>query len=111
MEFQMKHVICLTTFFVMIGLVGCQNVQKRFCDQSVSMLCSKCEQCGGDYKACGLNGITQKSECISTLSEVCAAYDGSFKQELSQNCLEQINQLSCEKLKSSGKPEICTRLF
>ena len=108
----MKQVICLlAAICVCLRLMGCQNVQKRFCDQSVAMLCSKCEQCGGDYKACGLNGITQKSDCISTLSEVCAAYDGVFKQELSQNCLEQLNQISCDQLKSSGKPEVCTRLF
>ena len=107
----MKQLLCLSAFLVLVCLKGCKDVQKQFCDQSVSMLCSKCEQCGGDYRACGLNGVTQKSECISTLSKVCAAYDGSFKQELSRNCLEQLNQVSCSQLKTSGKPEVCTRLF
>ena len=98
-------------FAIILLLAGCQNPQKRFCDRAVEMLCTKCEQCGGDYKACGLNRTTNKAECISTLSNVCSAYDGVFKQEVSQTCLEQLSQISCEQLKSSGKPEMCTRLF
>ena len=98
-------------FAIILLLPGCQNPQKQFCDRAVETLCAKCEQCGGDYKSCGLSRITNKAECISTLSNVCSAYDGVFKKEVSQTCLEQLYQINCEQLKSSGKPEMCTRLF
>lgn len=107
----MKRMIWLFAVGGLILLSSCQDPHKKFCDRAVDMLCTKCEQCGGDYKACGLNRTTSKADCISTLSNVCSAYDGVFRQEVSQTCLEQLNQINCEQLRSSGKPEVCTRLF
>ena len=107
----MKRMIWLFAIGFLILLSSCQDPHKKFCHQAVNTLCTKCEQCGGDYKMCGLNKTTSKADCITTLSNVCSAYDGVFKQEVSSTCLMQLNQISCEQLRDSGKPEMCTRLF
>ena len=101
--------------FAVIGMAslvwGCQNPQNRFCKEAVSELCSRCESCGNDFKPCGLTQTSDRAECESTLMGVCAAYDAEFKHELSRTCLEQLNHLTCDQLRSNGKPDTCNRLF
>ena len=105
----MKQRILLFALAVVM-LAGCQDEQKRFCVQASNALCDRCQSCG-DFKACGLNRVTSKEDCAATLQSVCAAYDSLYSGEVARTCLQGIESLSCEQLKSSGKPDVCTRLF
>lgn len=102
----------IVTFFslFLLFVVGCQDEQKRFCIQAASSLCAQCEQCG-DFTACGLTRVTNRHDCVTTLEHVCSAYDSLYSKEVGRACLHGIEQLKCETLKASGKPEVCTRLF
>ena len=105
----MKQRILLFAITILL-FAGCQDEQKRFCVQASTSLCEKCQECG-DYKACGLTRASTKEDCISTLENVCAAYDIMYSSEVANSCLHSIQSLSCETLKRDGKPEVCTRLF
>lgn len=104
----MKKLLILS--LLLISLTGCQDEQKRFCTEATTQLCTLCEQCG-DFKACGLTRVNNRAECINTLANVCSAYDSLYSKEVSRACMQGIQQLNCETLKATGKPEVCTRLF
>ena len=98
---------------IVVGLLclcGCRDVHRSFCEQAVSKLCDRCAQCG-DYKSCGLMRAADRSACVDALESVCAAYDSAYSAEVARSCLNQLDTLTCDTLKSSGKPEVCTRLF
>ena len=105
----MKQRLLFFAFAVLL-LAGCQDEQKRFCVQASGALCERCQSCG-DFKACGLTRVSSKEECATTLQNVCAAYDSLYSGEVARTCLQGIESLTCEQLKTSGKPEVCTRLF
>ena len=91
-------------------LCGCRDVHRSFCEQAATKLCDRCAQCG-DYKSCGLLRTSDRNSCISSIESVCAAYDAVYSAEVARSCLSQLDSLTCDSLKSSGKPEVCTRLF
>ena len=105
----MKHFV-----WIIIGCLlcvcGCLDPHRSFCEQAASKLCDRCTQCG-DYKSCGLLRTTDRASCVSSIESVCAAYDSMYSSEVARSCLEQLDALSCDSLKSSGKPEMCTKLF
>ncbi|MBQ9395607.1 MAG: hypothetical protein IJU23_08850 [Proteobacteria bacterium] len=90
---------------------ACQNEQQQFCSDAVTTLCGRCASCGGDFKACGLNHVTSRDECISTLTNVCSAYDANYARSTANTCLTELTRLTCDQLKTEGKPEVCTRFF
>lgn len=104
----MKRLFLIIIFLTLLS--GCQDEQKRFCIQASTSLCDRCQSCG-DYKACGLTRAQSRDECIQTLQNVCSAYDSLYSKEVSHTCLQALEHLTCEQLKSEGKPETCTRLF
>lgn len=105
----MKRVLlCL---FILFILAGCEDSQKRFCREAAETLCDRCASCGNDFTACGLKRTSSTAECVETLKHVCSAYDSLYNMEAGRSCLQGLNSLSCDQLKSEGKPEICTRLF
>ena len=108
-HFPMKRLLLYIT--IILIATGCQDEQKQFCIQASTKLCDRCQSCGGDFHACGLNRIHSREECVQVLQTVCAAYDSLYSKEVSRTCLHELDQISCEKLKAEGKPETCTRLF
>ena len=96
---------------IFLAFSGCTNAQKDFCAQASERLCGLCEKCGGDYAACGLKRTRDHAECVTTLRNVCSAYDGDYNKEVARSCLSAMGDLSCDALKANGKPEVCTRLF
>ena len=107
----MKHWAVVISIIFLIFVSACRDEQKQFCTKAVTTLCGRCDSCGGDFRQCGLTRAKTVSECIETLEQVCASYDSIYSQEVSQTCLERLTQLTCDRLKTEGKPEICTRLF
>ncbi|MBR4985450.1 MAG: hypothetical protein IKY83_06915 [Proteobacteria bacterium] len=103
-----RLLLCL---FILLLLSGCEDAQKRFCREAAESLCGRCASCGNDFTACGLKRTASTSECVDTLKHVCSAYDSLYNKEAGRACLTGLATLSCEQLKTEGKPEICTRLF
>ena len=91
-------------------LCACSDSHRNFCQQATAKLCDRCESCG-DFKACGLMRANDRETCVTSLQNVCAAYDSVYSAEVARSCLEQLDALSCDVLKTSGKPDACTKLF
>ena len=106
----MKRLYFIAVCVGLVCLCGCRDVHRSFCEQAAAKLCDRCAQCG-DYKSCGLLRATDRAACVSSLESVCAAYDAVYSAEVARSCLSQLDSLTCDALKSGGKPEVCTRLF
>lgn len=89
---------------------SCTNAQKTFCTEASTKMCTICEQCGS-FPSCGLPRVSNRAECIEILENVCSAYDGVYSRELARTCMSSLDDLSCDQLKNSGRPDVCTRLF
>ncbi len=101
-------VFAAAALFLLTTLSACHNEHAQFCTQVSQQLCTKCVSCGADgLKKCGLAEAKDTASCQETLFNICEAYESDYNSEVARNCLNGINQSSCD----APKPEACSRLF
>ncbi len=96
---------------LLLLLAGCQSSHTQFCQNASTKLCDMCHSCGNDYAPCGMVRSTSREECISVVSDVCLSNDRLYTRDVVANCLSGLDRLTCEQLRSEGKPEACARIF
>jgi len=107
--------MCLAIIMLLGTTAACSNDLVAFCEETTTDLCEQCWACAEtDAEAsemCGLLAETDKEGCALILTKVCTSDDGAYNTETGRACREQIGKLSCDELRSSGKPNVCGRLF